>query len=108
MARHSRRSPIFARPRRSRARRVAAWLPAVLLVVVASAFGVARVFDGGEPSAPVDPGPVHVHALGVDPANRSLFIATHTGLFRLGPDAESADRVGQRLSSATTQRAGVS
>ena len=67
-----------------------------MVVVVASTVGVARVLDGGEPSGPVDPGPVHVHALGVDPANRSLLIATHTGLFRLGPDAERADRVGER------------
>ena len=44
----------------------------------------------------VDPGPVHVHALGINPADRSLFIATHTGLFRLEPDAERAERVGDR------------
>ena len=34
--------------------------------------------------APVveDAGPIHVHALGVNPGDGSLFIATHTGLFR--------------------------
>jgi hypothetical protein len=29
-----------------------------------------------------DAGPIHVHALGVNPKDGSLFIATHTGLFR--------------------------
>jgi hypothetical protein len=29
-----------------------------------------------------DAGPIHVHALGVNPSDRSPFIATHTGLFR--------------------------
>ena len=32
----------------------------------------------GVPAA--DPGPVHVHGLGVNPADGALFIATHTGL----------------------------
>jgi hypothetical protein len=27
-----------------------------------------------------DPGPVHVHGLGINPADEALFIATHTGL----------------------------
>jgi hypothetical protein len=36
------------------------------------------------PEAPAvgDAGPVHVHALGLNPADRALFLATHTGLFR--------------------------
>jgi len=44
--------------------------------------------------APEDPGPIHVHGLGVDPADGSLFIATHTGLFRAGPTESRARRVG--------------
>jgi hypothetical protein len=43
-----------------------------------------------------DPGPVHVHGLGIDPADGSLFIATHTGLFRVGKDARKAERVTDR------------
>jgi hypothetical protein len=46
--------------------------------------------------AGVDPGPVHVHGLGVNPADGALFIATHTGLFRAGPDEEVARRVAGR------------
>ena len=41
-----------------------------------------------------DPGPVHVHGLGVNPADRALFIATHTGLYRVDQGARKAQRVG--------------
>jgi hypothetical protein len=49
----------------------------------------------GIPAA--DPGPVHVHGLGVDPADGALFIATHTGLFRVDEGERKAERVGQRF-----------
>ena len=42
-----------------------------------------------------DPGPVHVHGLGVNPADGVLFVATHTGLYRLPPSAGRAERVGE-------------
>jgi photosystem II stability/assembly factor-like uncharacterized protein len=42
---------------------------------------------------PDDPGVVHVHGLGRNPADGALFIATHTGLFRMGPNDRSAERV---------------
>ena len=41
-----------------------------------------------------DPGPVHVHGLGVNPADRALFIATHTGLYRVREGERKAKRVG--------------
>jgi BNR/Asp-box repeat len=44
-----------------------------------------------------DPGPVHVHGLGINPADRALFIATHTGLFRAGEGEPRATRVGGRF-----------
>ena len=44
-----------------------------------------------------DPGPVHVHGLGVNPADGALFIATHTGLYRSAPRQTTAKRVGDRL-----------
>jgi hypothetical protein len=49
----------------------------------------------GVPAA--DPGPVHVHGLGVNPADGSLFIATHTGLFRVAEGQRKAERVGDRF-----------
>lgn len=52
--------------------------------------------DEDNPAA-TDPGPGHVHALGLNPADSSLFIATHNGLYRLPPNAERAERVGDRF-----------
>jgi hypothetical protein len=44
-----------------------------------------------------DPGPIHVHGLGVNPADGALFVATHTGLFRAAPGQPRARRVGGRF-----------
>lgn len=44
-----------------------------------------------------DPGPIHVHGLGVNPADEALFIATHSGLFRVSRDEQKAKRVADRL-----------
>lgn len=43
-----------------------------------------------------DPGPLHVHGLGVNPADGALFVATHTGLFRAAPDERRPRRVADR------------
>ncbi len=42
-----------------------------------------------------DPGPVHVHGLGRNPADGALFIATHTGLYRVANGERKAERVGE-------------
>jgi hypothetical protein len=49
-----------------------------------------------QPATEGDPGPVHVHGVGVDPADGALLIATHTGLFRAPRGSERAQRVGDR------------
>ena len=49
----------------------------------------------GNPQA--DPGPVHVHGLGVNPADGALFIATHTGMYRVEQGERRAARVGDRF-----------
>ncbi len=85
-------------------------LPSFLLTVgprflaLLFASGVALAGCGGEsgsgPSPDFrveDPGPVHVHGLGVNPADGALFIATHTGLFRSSVGETSSKRVGDRL-----------
>jgi hypothetical protein len=41
-------------------------------------------------------GPVHVHGLGVNPADDALFIATHTGLFRSDKGGATSERVANR------------
>lgn len=52
---------------------------------------------GGSALAPVDvdPGVVHVHGLGVDPADGVLYAATYSGLFRI-PEQGRAERVANR------------
>lgn len=44
-----------------------------------------------------DAGPIHVHGLGVNPADGALFVATHTGLFRAPPGETRARRVADRF-----------
>jgi hypothetical protein len=44
-----------------------------------------------------DPGPIHVHGLGVNPKDGALFVATHTGLFRAGEGERKATRVADRF-----------
>ncbi len=39
-------------------------------------------------------GPVHVHGLGVNPADQALYVATHTGLYRIPEGESEASRVG--------------
>lgn len=43
-----------------------------------------------------DPGPIHVHGLGLDPKTRTLYIATHTGLWQLPDGQAKATRVTDR------------
>ena len=79
--------------------RLTAWTlaPAATLVI-----GCGGSSDEGTPPPqrtdnPVveDPGPVHVHGLGVNPADRRLIVATHTGLFEVsGP--RKAERIAGR------------
>ncbi|MBM2822566.1 MAG: hypothetical protein HW413_1312 [Thermoleophilia bacterium] len=66
----------------------------VAVAIVLAAGGVWRLSDGGRGTSAADAGPVHVHGLGIDPADKALFIATHTGLFRVGERDSSAVRVG--------------
>jgi len=74
-------------------------LAAVLAVVlVTRAGGGEGQRSGGNASA--DEGPVHVHGLGINPRDRALFIATHTGLFRLARDRARRERVGRGAQDA--------
>ncbi|MFP5450416.1 MAG: F510_1955 family glycosylhydrolase [Thermoleophilia bacterium] len=71
--------------------------------LVAAALGLALALAGcagGEgPSADAyaDLGPEHMHGLGVNPADDALYIATHTGLFRMPRGSDDSERVGDRL-----------
>jgi photosystem II stability/assembly factor-like uncharacterized protein len=70
-------------------------------VLATLAFLVAACGGKGEPEtftgiAPDDPGPIHVHGLGLDPSDGALFIATHTGLYRVAKSETKAERVGDK------------
>jgi photosystem II stability/assembly factor-like uncharacterized protein len=52
------------------------------------------IFGGVRGGSSADAGPVHVHGLGINPADGALFIATHTGLFRSGEGKSKPVRVG--------------
>jgi hypothetical protein len=67
-------------------------LVAIAVVVVAAALW--RVAGDDRTTTSTDAGPVHVHGLGVNPADGALFIATHTGLYRSGEGDSKSVRVG--------------
>lgn len=81
-------------------RRRGAWTLPLAAAAAAAALLLAAGCGGGEDkdasAGAGDPGAIHVHGLGVNPADGALFIATHTGLFRMPEGSRSAERVGDR------------
>jgi len=66
---------------------------ALLFLVVALAVGACRG-NSDEPAPQVgDPGPIHVHGLGINPSDGALFVATHTG--RRGRSEDSCNPKGK-------------
>lgn len=63
---------------------------AILTILVGGCAGG----GGGAPEGVADTGPQHVHALGMNPADGSLYLATHTGLFRVRRGTDAGGRVG--------------
>ena len=93
--------PGWRRPRPPQGREGA---PLALLLAAALFAGCGGGDDSSESDSAAkgasrieDPGPLHVHGLGVDPADGALLIATHTGLFRAAKGRQRAARVGDRL-----------
>lgn len=74
-------------------------LPATLAAVLMLAVGCGTDNEEASGGRTVieDPGPVHVHGLGVNPRDGALMIATHTGLFRAKAGQPRAVRVGDRF-----------
>lgn len=71
---------------------------AVIVVAVVALTRGGESEDGGairDLLAPRDPGPVHVHGLGINPTDKALFIATHSGTYRVPRGAARAVRVGE-------------
>lgn len=65
----------------------------LLLSAVAVGCGGSNENDAAAPTTN-EIGPVHVHGLGVNPADQALYVATHTGLFRIPEGESEASRVG--------------
>ena len=92
------------KPRRNRRHRRAVVLVVAGLTVLAGVAVVAFSMRGSQPAQPhrgltagefPEPGVLHVHGLGVDPRDGTLYAATHTGLFRI-PTTGTAQRVANR------------
>jgi hypothetical protein len=92
----------LAAQRRRRARRIVAYGAAA--VALAAALVITLVLinsDGDAPASALppedgpDPGLAHVHGLGVDPADGTLYAASHHGLFRV-PASGAPVRVANR------------
>ncbi len=66
----------------------------VALAVVILGAALWRMSADDRKTAATDAGPVHVHGLGVNPADGALYIATHTGLYRSGEGDSKSARVG--------------
>lgn len=86
--------PVHAENRSTRSRH--ALVVALVLAAMAGCGGSAsEAGDVTPPSAPAaDTGAIHVHGLGYDEPRDVLYVATHTGLFELLPQADRARRIG--------------
>jgi hypothetical protein len=87
------------RERAERRRQLFGFLGAAVFALVATAVVAIAVTAGGDDGsggghAGSGPDLAHVHGLGVNPKDRTLYIATHTGLFRAPPGRQTASRVG--------------
>jgi hypothetical protein len=94
-----RRAREAERERAERRRQLFGFLAAAVLALAATAVVAIAVTDGGDDGsgaghAGSGPGLAHVHGLGVNPKDGTLYIATHTGLFRAAPGRQTASRVG--------------
>jgi hypothetical protein len=67
-------------------------VPVIVLLLLLTACG-GDDQDAAPPAVGSDPGVVHVHGLGRNPADGSLMIATHTGLFRVPAAGGTPERV---------------
>jgi photosystem II stability/assembly factor-like uncharacterized protein len=74
----------------------------VAIVALLAACAVAAGCGGDDAPPPpgsapvaVEDGAEHIHGIGVNPADGSLIIATHTGLFRAPPGEQRPQRIGE-------------
>jgi hypothetical protein len=94
-----RRAREAERERAERRRQLFGFLAAAVLALAATAVvAIAVTGDGDDGSggghSGSGPDLAHIHGLGVNPKDGTLYIATHTGLFRAPPGRQAASRVG--------------
>jgi hypothetical protein len=87
------------RERAARRRRVFGFLAAAVLALAATAVvAIAMTGDGDDGGGGGHGGSgsdlAHIHGLGVNPKDGTLYLATHTGLYRSPPGRKTASRVG--------------
>lgn len=73
------------------------WSRALSIAMLAMVLAACAHDDEGDPRLADDPGPIHVHGLGINPSDGALFVATHSGLFRVDADGGEARRIGPLL-----------
>jgi hypothetical protein len=71
------------------------WRPFAAVATALLVVGCGEATEQPSRVTPSDPGVIHIHGLGRNPADGALFIATHTGMFRMGPSDRSAERVAE-------------
>jgi hypothetical protein len=99
MARRKKTKARVSRPAQaSRVRPRPFWLATGVAIVglVGALIAVSALRDGNKaPDVAAERGPVHVHGLGVNPSDGALYIATHTGMWRVAAGAKKPEPVGQ-------------
>ena len=67
--------------------------PRILAVSLTAALVAACSSNTVDSKPAMVPGMVHIHGLGINPADKRLYVATHYGLFRAG-EGQASQRVG--------------
>ena len=88
---------IYRRLRRART-------PALILIAAILATLVVAFVARDRDSVSVDPGPRHGHGLGSICVTTRVFVASHTGLYRIGRGERSASRVSDRYQDTMASR----
>ncbi len=80
-------------PRTRRALRIMATTVVALTLAIAGCGASDKPSTENDAHVRSGDGPQHIHGLGINPADQSLVIATHTGMFRAAPDQQHLTRI---------------
>jgi len=88
--------PLTVRYRPSRSSATLLLLAALIALGGCGAEEPAAPPPAPEPAAVSGEGVSHVHGVGINPADDAVIVATHSGLFRVGPGEQRPQRIGDR------------